>query len=180
MNNPKLNPVGSFLSRASVLLVLICMMLFTTTHLSAQNSGDLDPATLQIFADKMNDESIALRTEMNDPGNNPENHLAIFNYYIAVRDYYLTNPVELTQAFEAQIWEFKIHDISPNLFNALLEESSPSNSGIETFTANIPVSDAVVELKIKPQFQLLINQLVIESNRVEGLDALFSFIRSHK
>lgn len=169
----------SFLS-FSVFLMLVT---FSFDHITAQNSGDLSQAAKEAFIQTMNEEIIDLRSEMNDPGVNAKNNQAIFDYYIAVRDYYLKNSVELQSAFEVQLWKFKQHDISAGLASALLDESVPPSgtTGSNTSVSGNP-SPMTASSPLKPtvQFQSIINQLQIIDVELLGFDAMFTFIRSHK
>ena len=169
------------ISGLSFSLLSMMILLVSNSHIKAQNSGDLDPASLEAFNEVMNEEIIALRVEMNDPGVNSKNNLAIFNYYIAVRDYYLMNPVDLQQAFEVQVSIFKQHNISSRLSDALLDESAP-NPPVANGTAvsGNSSSDTAIQIRPSSQLQSRINQLQIVGGSAEGFNHLFEFIRSHK
>ena len=183
MNNMKKTfekTLVSFLS-FSVFLLLVT---FSFDHINAQNSGDLSPAAKEAFIQTMNEEIIDLRMAMNAPGANAENIVAIFDYYIAVRDYYLNNSVELQNAFEVQLWKFKQHDVSAGLSNALLDESVPPSgtTGANNTSVSGDPSPMTSSSPLKPtaQFQSIINQIQIVDVELLGFDAMFTFIRSHK
>lgn len=183
MNTMKKTFKKTLFASLSFSLLVTVFSFFTIEHLSAQNSSDLSPSSLEAFIEVMNEEIIDLRMEMNNSGVNSENNLAIFNYYIAVRDYYLTNAVDLHHAFEAQLWRFKQHDISVDLADALLDESpSPSGpTGSNTaVSGNSSPQDTAIKLKPTSQYQLLVNQLEIGEGELEGFGNLFNFIRSNK
>ncbi len=182
MNNMKKTlekTLTSFLS-FSVFLLLVT---FSFDHINAQNSGDLSPAAKEAFIQTMNEEIIDLRIEMNDPGVNAGNNLAIFDYYIAVRDYYLNNPVELQDAFEIQLWKFEQYDITIDLSEALMDKIS-SPSGTLGSVTNVSGSPSPVtttsNFTATTQFKTAISQLEIIEIELLGFNSLFDFIRSHK
>ncbi len=163
--------------------MLMLLVVFSFNHLQAQNSGDLSPNAIDAFVQTMNEEIIDLRMEMNNPGVNSENNLATFNYYIAVRDYYLANAVDLHHAFEVQLWKFKQHDISANLSDALLDESAAPAGPTGSNTAvsgNSNPQNTAIQLQPTSQYQLMVNQLEIVDDELKGFGNLFDFIRSHK
>ncbi len=169
----------SFLS-FSVFLLLVT---FSFDHINAQNSGDLSPAAKEAFIQTMNEEIIDLRIEMNDPGVNAGNNLAIFDYYIAVRDYYLNNSVELQDAFKIQIWKFEQHDITVDLSGALMDEiSSPggTSGSVTNFSGSPSSLTSASNFTPTTQFKNAISQLQIIETELEGFNSLFDFIRSHK
>jgi hypothetical protein len=183
MNIMKKTMKKTFLLSLSFSLFILMVSLIANQHLTAQNSGDLSPISLEAFQETMNEEIIALRIEMYDPGVNSENNLALFTYYISVRDYYSGNPVELQHAFESQLFKLKQYDISLSFANALLDESAPSGGPAGSTTAvsgNQSFLGTALQVKPSSPLQNRINQLQIIDGRTEGFSNLFEFIRSHK